>query len=267
VRYGFCTNFASHSTDAVDLDLLQRIHSAGFDEVELPLCLIENLDQGAFEVLAATLPRLRLGSTICTNFFPDQTPLTGTKADRPALERYLGRALDRAARLGVRTIVFASVPAWQVPPGGSRAEGRQLLADLMTDLLIPRCALYGMTILIEPLRRTICDLINTLADGMALVEQVRSPWVGLAADSTHMLSNGEDPRQISEFAPSIGHVHVVELQRALPAEGYSPGLEAILSQLAGAGYNRSISFETVEGGDAQRMKAALARLKARFAQA
>jgi sugar phosphate isomerase/epimerase len=264
MRYGFCTNFATPLKGAVDFDLLQRIRAAGFDDVEFPLCLIESLSDKAFEDLKRTLAVLSLNTTVCTNFFPDDMPLTGPQQDRKMLEYYLARALDRAAQLGIRKIVFASVLAWQIPEGASRQEGYDRLAALLDELLILSCAKHDMLILIEPLRKSVCNLINTLTDGMALVNQVNSPAVRLMADGFHMLINEEDPRQIFAYARSLEHVHLAEAGRALPREGYSKELDAILSQLQIAGYDKTISFETVEGKDEKGMKAALSLLKSRF---
>jgi sugar phosphate isomerase/epimerase len=264
MRYGFCTNFASPLKGAVDYDLLRRIRAAGFDDVEFPLRLIESLSGGAFDELKRTLAALSLNATVCTNFFPDNMPLTGPQQNRKTLEGYLARALDRAAQLGVRKIVFASVLAWQIPDGFSRQVGYDRLAALLTELLIPSCTKCDMLILIEPLRKSVCNLINTLTDGMALVKQVNSPVVQLMADGFHMLSNEEDPRQIIAYARNIEHVHLAEAGRALPREGCSKELDVILSQLQAVGYDKTISFETVEGQDEEEMKTALALLKLRF---
>jgi D-psicose/D-tagatose/L-ribulose 3-epimerase len=264
MRYGFCTHFATPLKDAIDYDLLRRISAAGFDDVEFPLCLIAGLSDGAFATLKGTLTALSLKATVCTHFFPDDMPLTGPEQDRKALEGYLAGALDRAAQLGIRKIVFASLLAWQIPEGFSRQEGYDRLAALLTELLVPACAKYGMLILIEPLRRSVCNLINTLTDGMALVNRVHSPAVRLMADGFHIIDNEEDPRQISDYARSIEHVHLAEAGRALPGRVYSKELEAVLAQLRAIGYDKTISFETVGGEDEEGMKVALALLKSRF---
>jgi D-psicose/D-tagatose/L-ribulose 3-epimerase len=264
MRYGFCTCFATPQKDAIDYDLLRRISAAGFDDVEFPLCLIAGLSDGAFAALKGMLTVLSLKATVCTHFFPDDMPLTGPQQDRKALEGYLTHALDRAAQLGIRKVVFASLPAWQIPVGFSRQEGYDRLAALLNELLIPSCVQYDMLILIEPLRKAVCNLINTLTDGMALVNRVNSPAVRLVADGFHIISNGEDTRQISDYARSIEHVHLAEAARALPVRGYSKELESVLAHLQAIGYDKTISFETVGGEDEEGMKAALALLKSRF---
>lgn len=265
MRYGFCLNFASACSRGVDFGLLERIRAAEFDEAELPLSRMVKLSSTELDELTLQLRDMGLSSSVCTNFFPDEICLYKLEIEnRSFLEDYLSRATDCALRLGAQKIIFASIPDWQIPPGRTREEGFCRLTHLLSTILVPRFSPLGIQILVEPLRRSICNLVNTLEDGMELVQQVASPHVQLAVDTYHMLCNDEKPQSIARFASTIGHVHVVEPGRVLPAEGWSRGLEAILQQLKLVEYDESISFETVEGNDAGRIKAALLRLRAFF---
>ncbi len=265
MRYGFCLNFASACSTGVDFGVLERIRAAKFDEAELPLSRMVRLSSVELDELTHHLRELGLLSSACTNFFPDEIGLYKLEVENCSfLEDYLSRATDCALRLGVQKIIFASIPDWQIPPGRTREEGFRRLTHLLSTILVPRFSPLGIQILVEPLRRSICNLVNTLEDGMELVQRVASPHVQLAADTYHMLCNDEEPRNITRFASAIGHVHVVEPGRVLPAEGWSHGLEAILQQLKLAKYDGSFSFETAEGNDVGRMKAALLRLRTFF---
>ena len=262
--YGFCTCFATPHKDTVDFELLTRIQQAGFDVVELPLTLIAVLGDPAFVELKAALHDMQLDSSVCTNLLPDDMPISGPGSDAGRLREYLAAALERAAQLKVQKLVFASVSAWQIPPDGTRQQGYERIASFFNETLLPKCRRHDMSIVIEPLRRTVCNLINTLDDGMKLVRLVDSPSVRLMADSYHMLENEEDPIAIESYAPYLEHIHIVESGRALPLNGFSPELSAILHHLKAGGYDGSISFEPLEGQDEAKMAAALALLKSHF---
>jgi D-psicose/D-tagatose/L-ribulose 3-epimerase len=259
MQYGFCTYFASEN-DRIHNDLLERIARAGYDYVELPLFLIEALSEYEFSQLKDSLKTLSLQSPLCTNLFPDDMIITGPKANHTAIDAYLDRALPRASQLGVKQIIFANIPAWQAPYG-NRDRGYRNIASLVTNILIPRLERYGLTILIEPLRRSVCDLINTLADGMALVEMIDSPHVGLMADMYHMINNRENMREIYVHSHAIEHVHIAENMRALPVAKFSQEVATALAYLKSAGYDGTISYETRDENQDGNLEQALFLLK------
>ena len=53
----------------------------------------------------------------CNNFFPGRIRLTGPDVDEQAIRAYYAKALERAATLGVKSIVFGSAGAKRVPEG------------------------------------------------------------------------------------------------------------------------------------------------------
>jgi sugar phosphate isomerase/epimerase len=72
----------------------------------------------------------------------------------------------------------------------------------------------GATLLIEPLNRFETNLLNTLADGSALLRSLKSTNVKLLADLFHM--NIEERDSASAFLTAgadVGHVHFVDSNR------------------------------------------------------
>jgi len=264
MRYGFCTNLASPLTDAVDYGLLADIGKAGYDYVEFSLTMLERLSERQFDALRGELDRLRLGCDCCCNMFPKSLPIVGPEASPASIEPYLERIFSRAARIGTRKVVLGSAAARSLPGGFDPTRGRDQLTDLIVESLLPRCAGYGMTLIIEPIRRAACNFINTLAEAKDLADRVGSPLVSLIADTTHMLNAGETADHIGAYFPLLDHVHVSEPGRLLPGEeGFSPAVANILARLWEMGYDKTVSFETGPGsGD---MEKALLLLKRTFA--
>lgn len=243
MRYGFCTGFATKISDAIDYDLLEKIKDVGYDFVEFPLMLIESLSDEEFEKLLPVLDRLGLKCDAICNLFPARVRVIGPDAKKEAIDSYLKKAFSRASRLGVKKVVFGSAGARKLPEGWTRDEGYKAMVSVINENLLPLCKKYGFQLVIEPIATGECNLVNTLEDGMKIVEMVNSPVVKLHVDSVHMLTNKEDPGDIIKYAPHISHIHISELNRVLPETAYSDELLKILNNINDIGYNDIISFE------------------------
>ena len=264
MKYGFCTYFTAQTNARPDYPLLEAVGKAGFDFVELPLFLLEKLEETELKKLQTFLEDQQISAGAAANLFPDEMPLCGPNTDEKVLKDYLRRAFERGRRIGVKKITFASVPAWQILPGETRDKGLLRVAGLLSDLILPLSAEYDMLILLEPLRRTICNLVNTLSDAMQIIRLVNLPDLRLMADVYHMQINEENPRQIGEYLDVIEHVHIARLERLLPTDYFTAAENKYLLPFVKKGYDKTISFETRAPADSQDLKKALLLLKSRF---
>ena len=64
--------------------------------------------------------------------------------------------------------------------------------------------------------------------------------------------------------PMLRHVHVCEMDRLIPEDGYSDHLQKCLDVLKKNGYDGTISFESKAGSEPDGMKKALKQLKNHF---
>ena len=62
--------------------------------------------------------------------------------------------------------------------------------------MAPVAQRHGVTIVVEPLNRGECNLINTIVEGAEAAAQADHPAVKLLVDIFHMLRNGESPDDI-----------------------------------------------------------------------
>lgn len=264
MRYGFCTDIATKTRDKVEYELLYRIKEAGFDFAEFPLQMIETLPADEFENLLCELPKIGLDCDVVCNFFPKRVRLTGPDAKREVIEEYLNHAFPRVAALGAKKIVFGSCPARDLPDGVTKEEGFQQIKAVLEECIIPRCEKYGVQIVMEPIRSISANFINTLTDGMRVVNDVNDPSVMLLADIMHMSYENEDAAHISKYIKSLRHVHICEKDRIIPEETYSEYLETCLSVLKEERYDCTISFESKDSTSPDGLKKALALLKSHF---
>lgn len=94
------------------------------------------------------------------------------------------RAIAEAHALGAPLIVLVCGAV----PGQPLAESRRQILDGIAAVL-PDCAAAGVKLAIEPLHPMYADArsaVNTLGQANDMVEQLRSPLVGVAADVYHL---------------------------------------------------------------------------------
>lgn len=261
MKYGFCKEFSTPMKTEVDYELIKLIKEAGFDFVEMRAMLVASLSDEEFEKLAATLEELNLGCECSCALFPKTIRVTGKDADEKVIAEYLDKTFARLKRLGTKKVVFGSAPARALDEETTQDMGYAQIAELCKSVIVPFCEKYDITVVMEPLRAAACNFINTLADGMRVVKAVNHPRIQLLGDTIHMMANNDNPEDVIRFKDSLKHVHISELERILPEEGYSTFVQTVINNLVSIGYEGTISFETKNGAGLESMKKALALLK------
>jgi len=261
MRFGYCTGFAAGMTGPIDYKTIDMIQAAGYDYVEFPLMQLADLPEEEFAALKAYLSGTTLACDACCNMFPARVRLLGEEAKESVIDEYLSIAFPRMAALGTKKIVLGSSGARRLPEGMSREEGVAQLAKLIADKIIPLLEKYDIMLVMEPIGSYEANFINTLPDGMEVVEAVGHPRVQLLADSVHLLYENESPEHIARYAQNLKHIHLCENERALPAGRISDGLAAIVDAIRESGYDLTASFEPMPHS-LEEMKASLERVKA-----
>jgi sugar phosphate isomerase/epimerase len=163
-----------------------------------------------------------------------------------AVERALSH-VPLAARL--EAIIIIGLLRGITPKG--QAHERSM--DYLVEALKTCCAAAdasGVRLALEPLNRYETDLIHTAADGLALIERVGAPNLGLLMDTFHM--NIEEP-SIEQSIRSCGrhmfHFHVADSNRWHPGAGHLD-FASILATLRDTGYAGFVSGEFMPQPDA-----------------
>ncbi len=261
MKYGFCKEFSTPMKTEVDYELIRMIKEAGFDFVEMRAMLVASLSDEEFEKLANTLDELNLGCECSCALFPKTIRVTGKEVDEKVIAEYLEKTFSRLKRLGAKKVVFGSAPARALDEETTQDMGYEQIAKVCKELIVPACEKYDITVVMEPLRAAACNFINTLADGMRVVNAVNHPRIQLLGDTIHMMSNNDNPEDVVNFKDNLKHVHIAELERMLPENSYSEFVQTVINNLVKTGYEGTISFETKNGEGLESMKKALALLK------
>ena len=221
----------------------------GVASILMPNCSEEEWKKQKDLILNAPIP-LRS----CNGFIPGTYRITGPKADfAPALD-YAEKALRRAEEVGVKTIVFGSGGARNVP--GDICAAKELKpkpeegVEQYTEFCRLLCKrvedLKTVQMVIEPLRPNESNILNYVWQGMQVVRDVNHPRLQQLADIFHMICGRESPASIIDAGCNLKHCHIAcKGTRQFPgtrpddAEIFKPYFDA-LKQI---GYTGGVSCE------------------------
>lgn len=270
MTFGYCINMLAPSGgDGSGRELLPLLGSLGFDYVEMPMAQMMAYDEPSFERLfVRPLKDSGLPCHCCNNFFPGSIRLTGPDADHDAAIAYAEKAMARAEALGARKIVFGSSGARNYPLGYSREDAMAQMRDLLCRLE-PLAARHGVTLVMEHLNRLESNLLNTLAEGVALVRELQLPHVRNLLDNYHLMIGNGSLDEIREAGSNLRHIHLARvLGRSLPCPGDETDWPGLWAALRDIGYDGDCSIEAYapEEQRAERIASALSYLRRLAAQ-
>ena len=228
----------------VGLKGLETAKAVGFDYVELGTTEITALSDEEFEAALAQVKKVGLPTPNANLFLPATLKLTGPSPATPEEQMaYVRKAFGRLNRLGVRILCFGSGGARRVPDGFSSEEAfAQLVA--FGKRIAPEARANGITVVIEPLRRQETNIINTTAEGLALVKAIADPNFQLLVDFFHLASEKEDPAIIVQARDHIRHLHMANpLGRVFPQQWDEYDYAPFFAALRRIGYAGGISIE------------------------
>ena len=175
-------------------------------------------------------------------FLPGSLKIIGPDVDMDKARDYVGTATRRAAQAGVETIVFGSGRAREIPDGFDADEAwRQLV--IFTRMAAREAATRGVRIVVEPLRASDCNFINTVGEAAALVAEVNHPNACLLVDSFHWACDNDSAEAIIENGKAIHHVHVATRDHRLPPGGEPYDWAPFYSALKTSNYDGTVSIE------------------------
>jgi D-psicose/D-tagatose/L-ribulose 3-epimerase len=228
----------------VGLKGLELAKAAGFDYVELGTTEITALSDADFEAAVAQVKAAGIPTPNANLFLPGTLKLTGPEAVAPEEQMvYVKKAFTRLERLGVKILCFGSGGARRVPEGFPK---EQAFAQLVAfgKRIAPEARAHGITVVIEPLRRQETNIINTTAEGFALVKAVDDPNFELLVDFYHLASEQEDPQIMVEAKDHIRHLHMANPQgRVFPLKWDEFDYAPFFTTLRRIGYAGRMSIE------------------------
>lgn len=229
-------------------DKLAKAARLGADGVELMAVDPARLE--AAEVRAALARHGLQVAAIGSGGVKFATGLTLLHAQPECAEQALRRLqelIDLAAALGAPLVTVGSLRGTQAPVG---PDGRARLVEALRRACT-HAASRGVRLVVEPLNRYEADLINNAEQGLAFVNEVSHPALGLLLDTFHV--NIEEASWTEPFrrvmaAGRLWHVHLGDNNRLPPGQGLID-FAAIVRTLRQIGYTGWLSAELLARPD------------------
>jgi len=161
----------------------------------------------AFEerVLASRIRCKRCNRLIWAPDLP-RLMVVGPNVNLDVVTAYLSSTMDRCRRLGAEIIVWGSPASRKVPESFSQDEAwRQIKVFLQRagDVARSKNVLFA----IEPIRRGETNTLNTVADTLRMLDEVKHPNVKTILDNNHMRAEKEDPSIVLKARGQLVHLH------------------------------------------------------------
>ncbi len=237
MKLGFCTGMEN-------LGVLER---AGIDCIELTVGAVDRWTDAEREEhktrLAASPVRLLSCNSLIGGFsLYEDEDFAQTKA-------YFDRVLPKLADVGVKILVFGSGGYRRVPEGLDPAAAKEKILAflrLLSSLIRP----YGITVVIEPLNRKECNVLNSAREAAGYVRELDLPNIRLLVDFYHFLLEEERIDEIAEYRGILAHTHTAHpVNRRTPVRGDGMDHAACVRALRDIGYEGLIVCESRVGAD------------------
>ena len=226
-------------TDFVNLP---EIWPLGFDYVELPLNALAALNETDFQAFLDYAEGSRIRVAACSDLLPEDLPITGDGVNATALHGYLKHALGRAQQLGVKTLALDGAKSRQVPLEGDFPFAWRQLGNFLR-LIQGHARDCGMTVALEPLRKSDCNLLNLVSEATLIAGLLQLSSVAVCANFGSMGMASESLSALRRAAPLLKHVHVENaLTRALPKPGDGEDYGRLLETLRDIGYAGGVTL-------------------------
>lgn len=195
--------------------------------------------QGQKRAAGAPIPILA-----ANRLLPPHIKPVGPTFDLAKLQAYMQRVISRAAKVGMKTLVFGSGVARTYPAGFERASAKAQLLDFIR-MSTEIAAKHGVLIVAEPLNRGECNIMNGVPECMEYVREVNHPNFQCLVDSYHVWLDEDPLEPVIEAMPWIKHVHVSDVEnRNVPTPQSPHDYRAFFAALKKGGYDGPIAVES-----------------------
>jgi D-psicose/D-tagatose/L-ribulose 3-epimerase len=208
--------WVSPLTDERLAELAPRVRGLGFDAIELQVERPGQWDPGR---AAELLSEHGLGATLACVMAPGRDLAVRDGEVLAATRDYLRGCVEVAVRIRSPVVggpMYAPVGRlWRLEPGERSATLDRVAESLRA--VAEHAGERGVRLAVEPLNRYETSLINTVDQGLELVERVDSPACGLLLDTYHLNIEERDPAAAALAAGErIAHVHACGTDRGAP---------------------------------------------------
>ena len=250
---GIISMFYARPFGTMQLAMLPRMKAAGMDFVEL---LVPEPGELDIDAARGALAASGLSVVLAARVNLQRDLASEDEAAHRAGIAYLKACVEVARSLGAQIVggplygaplVFAGRAPAPVDEDRRARRVARVVAGLRAAAAF--AADNGVVLGLEPLNRFETDVANTTRHGLALVEEVGSPALGVMLDTFHMNMEDPDiPAAIHAAGSRLVHFQANENNRGFVGTGHLDWT-AIARALADAGYRGPVTLEPFRRDD------------------
>ena len=252
MRFGVCG----------DMSLATVAAQASYDYAEwsVPALLRPRESEDAFRASLDALRRAELPYPVLNCFVPGDMKITGPDVDEPALENFVATSMARAETAGVEIIVLGSGGARRIPDGFDPCIAHDQLVAFCR-MVGPLAHDHGVTVVVEPLNKTECNILTTVSECAALVNEVAHPGIRLLVDAYHLMHDNDSYESIVMHGTLLAHAHIATIPNRLAPAAEDCDFSGFFGALTKARYSGRISIEGRIANPEAELPAALAMMR------
>ena len=224
------------------LDLADKVRKMGFDILEICIEDPKTIDPKS---IRQRLEKTGIEALICGAFGPDRDASSEDPAVRGQAVDYIKKCIDFARELKSPVVagpMYSAVGKTRLLSKDEKQKQWQLAVDSLRKAA-DYAAEHGVKLAIEPLNRFETDFINTVEQGLELLDQIANPNVGFLLDTFHMNIEEKDvAAAIRRAGSKIFHFHTCENDRGTPGTGHVEW-NSVRDSLKDAGYEGPVVIE------------------------
>ena len=222
------------------MPVLEKLKRIGYDGVEVP---IFDLDPAKWKLWAQRLDDLGLERTANTVIAPEHNPISADRAIREAAYQHMKAVVECCAAVGSSILCGPHQVALGVFTGRGATEDEWKRSVEHLRRVAEYAAGLGVVLAEEVVNRFEIYHINTLDQGIRLVDEVGHPSCRLHLDTFHAhIEEKNTADAIRRAGKRIAHVHISENDRGVPGSG-SVAWDATFDALRDIGYDGWLTVE------------------------
>lgn len=236
--YVWVSPFSSHT-----LDQLQHAKDIGFDIYEIG---VENPEVIDIELVKEEADKIGIAVHICGAFGERRDIGSDIKEYREEGMQYIKTLIDMAKVTGspyVAGPMYAATGKTGIADGGERKRQREYVLENMKHIA-EYAASRNIKLALEPLNRFETDFMNTVYQGLMLMDELKQDNVGFLLDTFHMnIEEKNIPSAIRLAGNKLYDFHACANDRGTPGEDHFNWPE-IKKALADINYDGSVVIES-----------------------
>lgn len=224
-------------------DVLRKAKDIGYDVIEIA---VEDRDLIDWVALKKVSRELGLRVTVSGAFGMDRDISSERLETRANGLSYIIDCLEIANDFESPVFggpLYSAVGKTRLVSAEQKAQERQWCLENLYQA-IRRAEALGVTLALEPLNRFETDMVNTVDQAIAIIDELNSPYLKVLLDTFHSNIEEKDiPASIIKLGDRLVHVQANENDRGTPGTGHLDWL-GTRDALRTIGYEGSLVIET-----------------------